>query len=56
MMGIAIIQLHRFKVVKYNTPTYTKVLIADLKDSNYQKETFMDDFDNSLILIKIRLK
>lgn len=57
MMGIIIIiQIHIFIVVTHSKPTKTKVLMANLTDLNYRKETFKDDFDNSLILINVFLK
>lgn len=56
MMGIVIIQIHIFIVVEHSKPTETMVLMATLTDLNYQKETFKDDFDNSLILINVCLK
>jgi len=49
MMRIAIIQIHIINVVKSSKPTKTLVLAVTLTGLNYQKETFMNDFENSLI-------
>lgn len=56
MMGIVIIRIHIFIVVEHSKPTNTMVLEATLTDLNYRKETFRDDFDNSLKLINVFLK
>lgn len=55
-VGIVIIQIHIFIVVKHSKPTKTMVPEATLTDLNFQKETFNYDFDNSLILINVFLK
>ena len=56
MVGIAIIRIHKFIVVEHNIPTETKVLAVTLTDQELQRETFKDDFDNSLILINVFIK
>lgn len=49
MMRIVIIQIHIINVVKSSKPTKTLVLAVTLTGLNYQKETFKNDFNNSLI-------